>query len=296
MNELVDLRVFVEVAKRLSFTEAATNLGINKSAASKAVSRTEERLGVKLIQRSTRKLSLTEEGIRLFEKASVALSSIAEAEQEITHNQQQLKGKLRIAAPMSYGLTTLIKRIPEFMNRHTKLTVELHLEDKISEIIGEGFDVAIRIAELKDSGLVARKLGEIEHLTVASSAYLKQYGVPDHPAKLSEHKCLIYTYRSSPKQWVYFDAQGLEHSVNVTGTFESNNSLAIRECLLKGLGIALIPAFIVQEDIQAGRLETVLPGYFGFKRNVYAVIPDRKHINSKTRALIDFLKSSDAQA
>jgi len=169
VNELVDLRVFVEVAKRLSFTDAATNLGINKSAASKAVSRTEERLGVKLIQRSTRKLSLTEEGQKLFEKANGALSSIAEAEQEITHNQQQLKGKLRIAAPMSYGLTTLIKKIPEFMNKHPKLTVELHLEDKISEIIGEGFDIAIRIAELKDSGLVARKLGDIQHVTVAAS-------------------------------------------------------------------------------------------------------------------------------
>jgi DNA-binding transcriptional LysR family regulator len=290
LNELVDLRVFVEVAKRLSFTEAATSLGINKSAASKAVSRTEERLGVKLIQRSTRKLSLTEEGIRLFEKTSVALSSIAEAEREITHNQQQLKGKLRIAAPMSYGLTTLIKRIPEFMNRHTKLTVELHLEDKISEIIGEGFDVAIRIAELKDSGLVARKLGEIEHLTVASSAYLKQYGVPSHPANLSEHKCLIYTYRSNPRQWIYFDTQGQQHNVSVAGTFESNNSLAIRECLLKGSGIALIPAFIVQEDIQAGRLDVILQDYSGFTRNLYAVIPDRKHINSKARAFIDFLK------
>ena len=290
MNELVDLRVFVEVAKRLSFTDAATNLGINKSAASKAVSRTEERLGVKLIQRSTRKLSLTEEGQKLFEKANGALSSIAEAEQEITHNQQQLKGKLRIAAPMSYGLTTLIKRIPAFMNKHPRLTVELHLEDKISEIIGEGFDVAIRIAELKDSGLVARKLGEIEHLTVASSDYLRQYGVPDHPADLSEHKCLIYTYRSAPRQWAYFDAEGQELSVNVQGTFETNNSLAIRECLLKGLGVALIPAFVVQEDIQAGRLEMILQNFSGFRRNLYAVIPDRKHINSKARAFIDFLK------
>ena len=290
MNELVDLRVFVEVAKRLSFTDAATNLGINKSAASKAVSRTEERLGVKLIQRSTRKLSLTEEGQKLFEKANGALSSIAEAEQEITHNQQQLKGKLRIAAPMSYGLTTLIKKIPEFMNKHPKLTVELHLEDKISEIIGEGFDIAIRIAELKDSGLVARKLGDIQHVTVAASTYLKQYGMPNHPADLSAHKCLIYTYRSTPKKWVYFDTQGEEHSVSVTGSFESNNSLAIRECLLKGSGIALIPAFIVQEDIQAGRLDVILQDYSGFARNLYAVIPDRKHINSKARAFIDFLK------
>ena len=290
MNELVDLRVFVEVAKRLSFTEAATSLGINKSAASKAVSRIEERLGVKLIQRSTRKLSLTEEGSRLFDKSSTAFSSISEAEQEITSNQQQLKGKLRIAAPMSYGLTCLVKKIPEFMNKHPKLTVELHLEDKISEIIGEGFDIAIRIAELKDSGLVARKLGEIEHLTVASSAYLKQYGVPNHPSELGVHKCLIYTYRSAPRQWVYFDAEGQELSVNVQGTFETNNSLAIRECLLKGLGVALIPAFVVQEDIQAGRLEMILQNFSGFRRNLYAVIPDRKHINSKARAFIDFLK------
>ena len=144
MNELVDLRVFVEVAKRLSFTDAATSLGINKSAASKAVSRIEDRLGVKLLQRSTRKLSLTEEGNRLFDKSSAAFSSITDAEHEITSNQQQLKGKLRIAAPMSYGLTTLVKLIPGFMAKYPRVTVELHLEDQLSEIIGEGFDVAIR--------------------------------------------------------------------------------------------------------------------------------------------------------
>lgn len=123
MNELVDLRVFVEVARRLSFTDAATSLGINKSAASKAVSRIEDRLGVKLLQRSTRKLSLTEEGNRLFEKSSAAFSSITDAEQEITSNQQQLKGKLRIAAPMSYGLTTLVKLIPGFMAKYPRVTV-----------------------------------------------------------------------------------------------------------------------------------------------------------------------------
>lgn len=296
MNELVDLRVFVEVVKKLSFTQAAVSLGINKSAASKAVSRMEERLGVKLIQRSTRRLSLTEEGKRLFEKSSAAFESIADAEQDISSNQQQLKGKLRIAAPMSYGLTKLTKQIPEFMNKHPKLTVELHLEDKMSEIIGEGFDVAIRIAELKDSGLVARKLGEIEHVTVATSAYLKQYGVPNRPEDLSKHKCLIYTYREAPRRWVYFDALGQQINVNVTGSFETNNSLAIRECLLKGLGVALIPAFVVQEDIEAGRLQVVLKDYGAFKRNLYAVIPDRKHINSKARALIDFLKPSNAPA
>jgi len=171
-----------------------------------------------------------------------------------------------------------------------KKSLVCSLQDKISEIIGEGFDIAIRIAELKDSGLVARKLGDIQHVTVAASTYLKQYGMPNHPADLSAHKCLIYTYRSTPKQWVYFDTQGEEHSVSVTGSFESNNSLAIRECLLKGSGIALIPAFIVQEDIQAGRLDVILQDYSGFARNLYAVIPDRKHINSKARAFIDFLK------
>jgi DNA-binding transcriptional LysR family regulator len=296
VNELVDLRVFVEVAKRLSFTQAAASLGINKSAASKAVSRIEERLDVKLIQRSTRKLSLTEEGSRLFEKSNAAFSTITEVEQEISSNQQQLKGKLRIAAPMSYGLTNLVRQIPDFMNKYPKLGVELHLEDKMSEIIGEGFDVAIRISDLKDSAMVARKLGEIEHVTVASTAYLKQYGVPKQPADLGSHKCLIYTYRDTPRQWVYFDAQAQQINVNVTGNFETNNSLAIRECLLKGLGIALIPAFVVQEDIEAGRLKVILRDYGCFKRNLYAVIPNRKHINSKARAFIDFLKSSNAPA
>lgn len=290
MNELVDLRVFVEVAKRLSFTDAATSLGINKSAASKAVSRIEDRLGVKLLQRSTRKLSLTEEGNRLFEKSSAAFSSITDAEQEITSNQQQLKGKLRIAAPMSYGLTTLVKLIPDFMAKYPRVTVELHLEDKLSEIIGEGFDLAIRIAELKDSGLVARKLGEIEHITVASGTYLKHHEVPKHPKDLSDHKCLIYTYRSTPRQWIYFDRQGEELSVNVKGVFETNNSLAIRECLLNGLGVALIPEFVVHEDLEAGRLEAILKDYRGFTRNLYAVIPDRKHINAKTKAFIEFIK------
>lgn len=290
MNELVDLRVFVEVAKRLSFTDAATNLRINKSAASKAVSRIEDRLGVKLIQRSTRKLCLTEEGNKLFDKSNNAFLSIAEAEQEITSNQRQLKGKLRIAAPMSYGLTSLVKNIPDFMNKHPRLTLELHLEDKISEIIGEGFDVAIRIAELKDSGLVARKLGEIEHVTVASSAYLRLHGTPNHPADLSAHKCLIYTYRSAPNEWTYVDKQGQEVSVSVKGTFETNNSLAIRECLLQDLGVALIPAFVVQEDVQAGRLEVLLRDYRAFTRSLYAVIPDRKHINAKVKAFIEYLK------
>jgi DNA-binding transcriptional LysR family regulator len=245
---------------------------------------------VKLLQRSTRKLSLTEEGNRLFEKSSAAFSSITDAEQEITSNQQQLKGKLRIAAPMSYGLTTLVKLIPDFMAKYPRVTVELHLEDKLSEIIGEGFDLAIRIAELKDSGLVARKLGEIEHITVASGTYLKHHDVPKHPKDLSDHKCLIYTYRSTPRQWIYFDRQGEELSVNVKGVFETNNSLAIRECLLNGLGVALIPEFVVHEDLEAGRLEAILKDYRGFTRNLYAVIPDRKHINAKTKAFIEFIK------
>jgi len=292
LNELVDLRVFVEVAKRLSFTDAATSLGINKSAASKAVSRIEDRLGVKLLQRSTRKLSLTEEGNRLFEKSSAAFSSITDAEQEITSNQQQLKGKLRIAAPMSYGLTTLVKLIPGFMAKYPRVTVELHLEDKLSEIIGEGFDLAIRIAELQDSGLVVRKLGEIRHVTAASQRYLELNGTPRHPADLQNHRCMIYTLRNQPRVWKYTGEDKQETSVNVQGSFESNNSLAIRECLVNGLGIALIPEFVVAEDLAAGRLELVLKNYNGFTRNLYAVIPDRKHINSKTRAFIDYMKNS----
>ena len=296
MSQLADISVFIEVAKRLSFTASATALGSTKSAVSKAVSRLEERLGVKLLQRTTRRLSLTAEGQHLFRKASDALSQLAEAEQEVTSNQRQIRGKIRLAAPMSYGLTTLISQIPDFMSKHPQLTVELHLEDKISEIVGEGFDVAIRIAEMKDSGLVARKLGEIEHVTVASRHYLQTHGIPRHPDELRGHNCLIYTYRASPRQWTYLDADQNELIVNVQGSFESNNSIAIRECLLKGLGVALIPAFVVREDVQAGRLEVVLDDYGGLTRNLYAVIPDRKHISAKARALIDYLKLSNTLA
>jgi len=291
MTELVDIQMFVEVAKRLSFTAAAQATGGNKSSISKSVSRLEERLGVKLIQRSTRKLSLTEEGSRLFEKAHAALMSISDAQQELTSNQQQIKGKLRVAAPMSYGLTTLIKLLPGFMAKYPRVTVELHLEDKLSEIIGEGFDLAIRIAELQDSGLVARKLGEIKHVTVASQRYLDLYGTPAHPVELKTHRCLIYTLRNQPRDWKYTGQDGQEVTVKVQGNFESNNSLAIRECLLNGLGVALIPEFVVREDIAAGRLVSLLDGYHGFTRNLYAVIPDRKHVNAKARAFIEFVKA-----
>lgn len=291
MTELVDIQIFVEVAKRLSFTAAAQATGNNKSSISRSVSRLEERLGVKLIQRSTRKLSLTEEGSRLFEKAHAALMSISDAQQELTSNQRQIKGKLRIAAPMSYGLTTLIKLLPDFMTRYPRVTVELHLEDKLSEIIGEGFDLAIRIAELQDSGLVARKLGEIKHVTVASQRYLDLYGTPAHPAELKTHRCMIYTLRNQPRDWNYTGPSGAEVIVKVQGNFESNNSLAIRECLLDGQGVALIPEFVVREDIAAGRLVSLLDGYHGFTRNLYAVIPDRKHVNSKARAFIEFIKA-----
>lgn len=291
MTELVDIQMFVEVAKRLSFTAAAQALGSNKSSISKSVSRLEERLGVKLINRTTRKLSLTEEGIRLFEKAHAALSDISEAQQELASRQEQIKGKLRVAAPMSFGLTTLSKLIPGFMTKYPRVTVELHLEDRLSEIVGEGFDVAIRIAELQDSGLVARKLGEIRHVTVASARYLAVHGTPEDPAELKNHRCMIYTLRNQPRDWKYTGPDGNELTVKVDGSFESNNSLAIRECLLGGLGVALIPEFVVKEDIAAGRLTLVLARYHGFTRNLYAVIPDRKHINTKTRAFIDYLKS-----
>lgn len=292
MRNLSDIEVFVEVITRKGFTAAAEALGSTKSATSKAVTRLEDQLGVKLMQRTTRKLNLTEEGRRFYERAHAALLNLADAQQEASNSQSQVKGKLRISAPMSFGITLLARLLPAFMQKHPKLTVELHLEDRFSELILEGFDVAIRIADLKDSEYMARKLGEISHVTVATRTYLERHGEPKTPEELLAHKCLIYTYRASPHLWPYTAPNGETYQVRVSGFFECNNSLALREATLSGAGIALMPSYLVQADIESGSLQVLLTEYSSFTRGLYAVVPNRKHLSAKTKAFLEFLKQS----
>ncbi|HEX4916684.1 MAG TPA: LysR family transcriptional regulator [Limnobacter sp.] len=291
MGRLADLEVFVEVVKHRSFTDAADALGMNKSSVSKAVSRLEDRLGIKLLHRTTRKLSLSEEGMRLHERAQVALQAIVEAEQDVSRRQAQVKGTLRVLAPMSFGIARLARLLPGFMAQYPGLDMHLHLEDQMSEIVGEGFDVAIRIAELQDSSLVAYKVGEVSHIVVAARSYLDLYGAPERPDQLVRHRCVLYSYRERPNVWSFTDARGQQQDVTVHGGFTSNNSLAIREVLLGGGGVGLMPLFSVEEDLVAGRLMRLLPNYGCIQRGVYAMVPHRKNLSAKTKAFVTYLKS-----
>jgi DNA-binding transcriptional LysR family regulator len=288
MDQLTDLAVFIQVAESRSFTAAAHKLGMAKSVVSKYVTRLEDRLGVRLLHRTTRRLSLTEAGERLHQRGARALEDIEEAERDVSSHQEQPRGRLRVAAPMSLGLLHLAPALPAFLREHPLVKVDLRLDDRPEDVIGGGIDVALRIAELADSSLIARRLCTIRFVTVASSEYLRSHGTPQHPAELSRHSCLVYTVRQQANLWRYRDASGREIVVSVEGALQANNSLALREALVAGIGIALTPSFVVGEELRDGRLVSVLNDYGVHPRELYAILPERKHLTPKTRAFVEF--------
>lgn len=285
---LLDVAVFVQVVDTGSFTAAAERLGVAKSAVSKSVSRLESHLGVRLLNRTTRRLSLTEEGERLHLRSAPALEEIRDAEREVAVRQAQVRGRLRVAAPMSFGLLHLAPRLPEFMQAHPLLRIDLRLEDRFSEVVGSGLDVTLRIAELADSSFIARRLCTIRHVTVASPEYLARCGAPTHPHALRDHACLVFGERPQSAVWRYHDAAGQAIDVSVDGVLQSNNSLALREALLRGVGIALTPSFVVGDDLRAGRLVPLLTDFAAPERGLYALLAERRHVPAKTRAFIEF--------
>lgn len=285
---LAELSAFVAVVHTRSFTAAAGRLGTTKSLVSRQVTRLEDRLGVRLLHRTTRRLSLTEAGERLYERAGRALEEIAEAQQEIASLQDVPRGKLRVSAPMSFGLAHVAPLLPEFMRCYPQVTVDLQLDDRKVDVVHEGFDVVVRIGRLTDSSLVARRVAPVRFHTVASPAYLREHGTPQHPLDLRVHPCLVYTGSTSPEDWEFTDAQGRALGVKVSGIYYANNGQALREAALAGLGILQSPDFIVGADVAAGTLVPLLAGYRVFEPDIYLVMPERKHVASKVRAFVDF--------
>ncbi|MFP5440359.1 MAG: LysR family transcriptional regulator [Gammaproteobacteria bacterium] len=286
-ESLDELSAFVAVIDSRSFTAAASRLGSTKSRLSKQVTRLEDRLGVRLLHRTTRRLSLTEAGEVLYERAARALADIAEAQQEIAGFQQEPQGRLRVSAPMSYGLSHVVQQIPEFMRRYPKIVVDLQMDDRKVDVVSDAFDVVIRIGRLGDSSLVARRVAPVRMYTVASPAYLAAHGVPQHPLDLREHACLIYT--GTRLDWQYTGSDDREYRVDVNGVLFSNNGQALREAALAGIGITRSPDFTVARDIAGGRLVPLLTEFRTFEPDVYMVLPERKHMAPKVRAFVDFM-------
>ena len=289
VEPLNDIAVFVQVVKSGSFTDAAEHLKLSKSAVSKFVTRLEKHLGARLLNRTTRKLSLTEAGEVFYERSCRGLEEIEEAGADVSRLQGAPRGTLRINAPMSFGILHLAPAIAEFQTAYPDLNIDMSLDDRKLDLVDGGFDLAVRITNRADSSLVARKLAQCRHVVCASPDYLSRRSAPTEPAQLHEHDVISYKYQASMAEWDFVSPDGEQFSVAIRSTIEINNSLAIREALLVGAGIARTPTFIVGKDIKEGRLVAIFPEYRVPEVSLYLVYPHRQNLSPKVRAFVDFM-------
>jgi DNA-binding transcriptional LysR family regulator len=289
MDSLTDIAVFVQVVESGSFTAAAKRLSLSKSVVSKYVTRLENRVGARLLNRTTRRLSVTEAGQTFYERSRRGLLEIEEAEAEVSRLQEEPRGTLRVNTPMSFGVLHIAPAIPEFLRRYPELSVDMHLDDRRVDVIEEGFDVSVRISDLPDSSLIARRLGPCRHAIVASPEYLKQHGTPRTPKELRDHNVITYQYQQSAQEWHFQAAGETPVSVPVSGSIQMTNSLALREAVLNGAGITRTPTFVVGRDLQDGTLQAVLTNYETLEVSIYVVFPQRHFLAPKVRAFVDFM-------
>lgn len=288
MDRLTSMETFVRVAEAGSFSAAARQIGVGQSAVSKMIAMLEERLGARLVTRSTRRLSLTEDGRRYLEAARVAIEAAQAADQLVGDRAVKPSGRLRVAASIAFGRLHIVPRLAQFFESYSDIDVELLLSDRFVDMIGEGVEVAIRIGTLSDPGLVARRIGSISRITVARPEYWEARGRPERPEDLTAHECLIYTELAKADLWEFQSLDG-PISVKVAGRFRTNCSDAMREALLAGLGVGVTPYWMWRDELAEGRLERVLTAYEPTPRPVQAVFPERRLISPKVRAFVDFL-------
>lgn len=289
MDNLADIAVFVRVVERGSFTRAADDLELSRAVVSKYLTRLEARLGARLLNRTTRRLSLTEAGSALFEQSRAALERIDEAQAAVASFQSAPRGRLFASAPMAFGVLHLGEALPAFLRAHPGVTVDMRLDDRFVNLVAEGFDMAIRIGALTDSSLVARKLAPCRQVVCASPAYVAAHGAPQEPADLAAHNCFVYSYAAQGNVWRFTSRRGREASVAVTGNLRLNNGLLERDAAVAGAGIARLPTFYVGSLLREGRLVTLMDDWRPPELGIYAVYPQAKHVPPKVRAFVDFL-------
>lgn len=289
MDKFSALKAFVAVAEHQGFAAAARERGQSRSAVNRFVIALEDELGVQLFNRTTRQVSLTAEGVAFYERAKSILSALEEAERDVGASQHESTGQLRVNAPMSFGTMHLGAAIADFMSEHPKLRIELHLNDRIVDVIEEGFDLAVRIAEPReDTTLVDLRICEVGRVMCASPDYLTAHGRPSHPAELQTHRCLHYGNLPSGTLWRLAGPKG-NVGVHVNNVLCSNNGEVLRDAAVKGLGITMVPTFIVGEDLQTGRLVTILNDFHPPQLVLTAIYPPTRYLSAKIRLFTDFL-------
>lgn len=288
MDRFEQMRVFVAVVDAGSFVGASDALEMSKAAVSRYVAELESRLGVRLLHRTTRRLSLTPEGEVFHARCRELLGSVDDAEAEITSRSGEASGLLRINVPFSFGLLHLAPLWAEFMAQHPGVTLDVTLADRVVDLVEEGFDLAVRIARLPNSSLVSRPLTSTRLVLCASPAYLQARGEPVHPSELVSHDVLAYSLFSMGDQWEFTGSKGTV-SVKVRPRLRTNSGDTCRVAALRHQGIVLQPSFLVGPDLLAGTLVEVMPAWRSVELGVYAVYPSRKFVSPKVRLMIEFL-------
>jgi len=294
MDRLAAMQAFAKVVETGSFTRAADVLGISRTMATVHVGRLEEHLHVRLLNRTTRRLSLTEAGNAYYERCAALLAEIGSLESSLEAMSEEPAGVLKISAPVSFGVLHLGEALAEFAQKHPAVRFDVSLNDRTVDLVDEGYDLAIRIAQLLDSSLVARRLATASLRVCASPGYVRKHGAPKHPRELASRPCLGYAYAGAGDKWT-FTRRAETIEVRVRTESRANNGDLIRMMAVHGQGVALQPDFIVAGDLAAKRLVRLLPGWDAGELGIFAVYPSRKYLSAKVRTLVDFLAARFAR-
>jgi len=289
MDTLDGLRAVIAVVECQSFTQASERLGISKALVSKYVGEVERQLGIRLFNRTTRQLSLTEAGRRYYEEAVILLEQFSSMVDNVTDEQTRPKGILRVSAPVNFGESKLSALLPKFSQRYPKLKLEIILTNSAIDMVEEGIDVRLRIGGVDDSSMIARHINTFPLVLTASPTYLERSGIPTDPEQLSQHLCIIDSNFRIGKRWPFIAPHGTSSSVNVEASITVNSPLAVAKIAIAGGGIAMTPDFIVEQAIAEGSLRRLLSEYTCMEFGLFAIYPHRKYVAKKTRCFIDFM-------
>ncbi len=296
LDRLGDIEIFVTIVDTGSISRAAERLGMGKSAVSRRLSNLEERLGVQLLNRTTRRHDLTDEGRELYQSGRSVLTDVQGLEESISAGGEILKGRIRIAAPLFFGLEYIKPVAIKFMAAHRQVRIDIEFNTRHVDLVDEGFDLAVRVGELGDSSLVARKIAPVRQIVCASPDYWQVHGRPDTPQDLAGYTFLRYSGSVDSTRWSDSGETKQEGKVNLTGWVNSNNGDFLRDAAIAGLGFVILPSFIVRQAVERGALERVLADYDWADMNLYAVYPQTRHLSNRTRAFIDYLAAHIASS
>ena len=295
MDLVAGMRALIAVVEEGSFSGAAERLDISKAMISKQISSLEAHLGTRLLNRTTRRLSLTESGTLFYERSLQILADISEAEQAAGGLTARPRGTLKMTVPLTYAQHKLVPVFAAYRQAYPEVRLDIHAGDRKLDLVEEGFDMAIRIGILPESGLVARKLDGVRSVVCASPAYIEKHGKPVTPQDLVRHECMAYSLSQSSEEWRLLDAQGNAHVVRCSGAVRADNGDLLRLAALEGEGIVFQPGFIVQDDLDKQRLIRLLPDFASDELGVYAVYPSRQYLSAKVRSFVDFVAQALAE-